>query len=552
MGYGGFRNPGLGSINSTGEKIGNINIQKEDDFSVLIPGTYVWDEDEFYFKTGDVFPTPSEEKRANIYKTNDALYNSNLEDVYQSVFSWNDRIRDMVTSQEVSKIAANLPDFKGCTESWVDLGSAKPPRVDGSDSSKILRLSNILTNSNFAEINRSAWRGTLFMYGNKVFRVDRLHGGNVKCVEMPLKCWIPFVNRHDVSTIEVNVIFNIFKNRDGMWYVEFICYHEDGRIKKYTYGYNKSTKRLLDLVEETEYEEAFDGAGISPIVVFTGNSLNGSVFGSELYSDWDASISSCIRAYESILLMVERAKEITRVVPADATDTDDYSGYTYLRQTGAIAYKDMDKVPKVEYVVSQINMEPLIQAYQQALDRLARDTGLSSTFFSTSELKSNTSGETLKTSMYRTELKSKSYCTLMSRPLKSMVYKMGIAAGLDIEMSDFDLVMFNGFIQDVKEQMEIIQSRLGSNGNVKTMSTADAISQYDDVPMSQAVIRAKELEGIVVEMLDEDVVSSDSGGESEVTAGITFTHGEDNNNTSNSKGDNIEAYQIGPQNIGGE
>lgn len=560
MGIGGYRNIPLGGINNNHNELGNINIQEENDFSILSCDIDVWETTidkngnevgVFPFQTGDRFPRPDKEKRrANIYKTNDLLYANSLKDVYDGVFSWNDMLRDAITNVPILALASKLPDFKGCTEAWVDLIAAKPPRVDGKDNKKILELSNILTNSNFAQAYRSAVRGSQIMYGNKVFRVDRLAGGSVKVVDLPVKCWIPFVNKNDFSTIEVNIFFNIFMDSDDRCKCEFICYHENGSIGKFTFNYDSRTGVLGELIEQTEWAEAFEGKGISPIVVFTGTTLNGGIFGQELLSDWDAAIASAIRCYEAIMILVERAKEITRVVPEGATDTNDATGMTYIRQSGAIAYKGTD-APTIEYKIPEVRMEAAIQAYDKALDRLSHDTYLSKTFFDASALSTQSSGETLKASMYRTELKSKSFNTELSRPLKLLIYKMAVAAGLDIGLEDFDTKMFNGFVQNQKEHMEILQSRLGSQNNVKTMSIADAIAEYDDVPMSIAVERAKELSGIVDNTNKKEIETTDSGGDSEVTDGISFTPRSNKKNVHKRRGKLQEAYILGPENIGG-
>jgi hypothetical protein len=134
--------------------------------------------------------------------------------------------------------------------------------------------------------------------------------------------------------------------------------------------------------------------------------------------------------------------------------------------------------------------------------------------------------------------------------LKELIYKMGIAAGLDIGIDEFDTIAFNGFIQNLKEQMEIVQSRLGSGNNIKTMSIADAIAQYDDVPMSVAVNRYKELAGIKIEEEGTELTISDSGGESEVTGEIAFTPGISNDGE-NIKENVNEAFVTGPNNING-
>lgn len=518
----GFRESSIGNINArrgdlTLGAVGNINIQYEDDFTALEDGVYVWNDEEFYFKTGDTFPDYFTQQRANMYKTADELYKTNLDDTYANVFSWNDMLMDIITNQQIQVLANRLPYYKICTEAWVDLLAGKAPRVDGDDRGKITRLSDILSNSNFAEAYRSVIRGAQIMYGNKVFRVTKLGNGRVKAVDVPTKCWIPFVSENDLSTIQVNVEFRITRISSVEYCCEFICYHETGKKEKYKFDYDPVNKVLGELVSHEELDNPL--GDISPIVVFTGDSLNGNIYGLGKYTDWDASIASCIRAYETVMQMDERCKEIARIYPKGATQTDDDTGVTRVQRFGVIAYDDTEHVPEVKFVVPEVNMEQALRAYETTLERLAIDTGLANTFFNIKEIKSGVSGESLKTSMFRTERRSMSIKTNLGLALKELVYKMGVATGLDLTINDFSVVSYDGFVQNLKEQNEIITGRL-ANG---TLSPEEAIMQYDDVPKSIASDKVKTLNGLPVDNDNIDDSITEYGGDNskpEFTVGI--------------------------------
>jgi len=542
------------------DSMGNVEIQSEDNFSILPDGVEIWEKAVdgsiiFPFIPGSKFPTDAIQQRADEYKTIDMLYKNKLDAVYGNIVSINDMMRDAVTNFPILRLVPNLPDYKLLTEAWVDLTAAKPPRVESDDSIKQMQLSQVIGASNFAEAYRSVVRGSQIMYGNKTFKVDKLSGGRVKIVDMPLKCWVPFVNKEDTSTIACNVFFNIFVD-NNQWFCEFVCYEETGDIYGLKFKYNKRRLMLEELVEEFKHEQAFNGKGISPIVVFHGDRLNNELLGQSRYKEWDSAIASCIRAYQTILILLERCKEIIRVLPSGATKTDDYTGLTYSQQTGSIAYEPgVDKkAPEIKFEVPVIPMEQAILAYGQCLERLSRDTGLPGTFLNLQDIKTGTSGETVKSSMIRSEIKAKGMNTLLNYSTKALIHRIAIASNLDIDIGEFDIKSFNGFVQNEDSKSKILQARLGSSGNIATMTIADAIAEYDDVPMSIAKQREQELKGIKVEQTTIDIHNSESGKESEVTNGISFTPKPgtiENSSNVNTEGFKpVGAFIMGSENIG--
>lgn len=499
----------------------NINILDENDFNITPPNMYIW-RGEFPYKTGDVFPPDEVKQRASRYLTYKNLYFNKFDEIMDNVFSWSDYWQNPITNYPNMAIIADLPDYQVATESWVELISARPPRILSSDKTKddvnIGYLSSVVNNSNFATEIQDIIRCAYCVFGNKIVRVNKLANGSVNLINMPTKCWIPWVNENDISTIEVNMFFNIFTSDTGDKLCQFICYYEDGKITKHTF--KMYGDRLGEQVGEVEEAKAFD-SDISPIIVFTGDRTDGSVFGLSQYPYWDASISFAIRSYEALGVLTEQLKEIYRVLPDGVTRTDEDSGITYQTNTGAIVYKG-ETMPGVELVKAKLELDQAINTYTTALKRVAKDTGLPISYFDETYLGGKVSADALRTSMFRSELKAEKIISLFKNDIKRLIIRIAKAVGIELDIGDFELSFNTGFINDKELQMKIIQAR---TGNAITMSIADAIAAYDEISASQAKVKADVLEGKPVEDYDNRTIeNSTSGGDSTVDNGVNFDH----------------------------
>ena len=515
------------------DRFSNINQLTEDNFNITPSNVDIWRGD-IPYKEGDIFPTDDIRKRANEYLTNQQLYKNNLNGVLDSVFSWTDYMMDPITNLPNLAVCADLPDWYNCTESWVAILASTPPSIETSidvddekfsETTKSLReLSIVLKNNNFTEVWQDIVRCAYAVYGNKVVRVSKSKDGVARIDNMPVKCWQPFINENNMSSIEANMFFNIFNDTDNKSKCEFIVYVEDGTIIKKTFEYLDG--RLGQQIGETEIGEAFYGdKKVSPIVVFKGFSMEGSVFGESQFKYWDASIASAMRNFEAIGVLVEQAKEVVRLIPSGATKTDEFTGVTYNNRTGAIAYTDLENPPLVEFRKIQIQLDQVLNAYKESIGRVSRDTGLPATFFDTRDIKVVGSGVALKQFMYRTEIVGNSIANNFKSNLKTLVNKIAIASGLDINETSFDIKINNTAVMvDEAARNSMIQSRVGG---VPTMELYQAIKELDNVSVDLAVKRAAKLQGIDVEHIDDnDLNSNGDTGDNETSDSIEFTASE--------------------------
>lgn len=520
------------SVTSSINRFYNVQQLTESNFNITPSNVDIWHGD-IPYKEGDVFPTDTIRNRANEYLTNQQLYKNHFDGILDNVFSWVDYMRNPLTNLPNLAICADLPDWFNTTEAWVSIFSDTPEIdtiMDIDDAGfketnlQVRKLSSALNNSNFADVWLDIVRSAQIVYGNKAVKISKTYNGGVRLDSLPLKCWQPFVNESNTSVIEANLFYNIFVDQETQQSrCEFIVYIEDGRIVKKTFEYfgNNGNGKLGALISEEE-GRAFDGEfDSSPIVIFHGTNIEGSIFGESLFKYWDASISSAIRNFEAIGVLVEQAKEIVRLIPSGATKTDEYTGITYQSNTGSIAYSDVENPPTIEYKKVSVQIDQVIEAYKESIARVSRDTCLPASFFDTRELNIAASGSALKASMYRTEIMANSFASNLKFQLKQLISKIGMACKIDIDDSLWDVTIKRGILTDKTEQSNIIQARIGG---VPTMSRAQAIKEYEGVNIDLAIRKAAKLEGQTVEEAPVANITVENGtGDDKVSDNIEFT-----------------------------
>lgn len=485
---------GFSRINEDGTDNKNYTVMRETDFTIH-KGFNIW-QGSFPYSVGDTFPTESIQKRANKYKTNQFLYNCKYEKIYPNIFSNLDFLRKPITNYPILQLLPNLPDYREITETNVDLMAAKQPKIDGNFD--IDSLNKIITNSNFTLACQSVIRSCI-CFGNSVKKISLSKDG-LKLVSMPLKCWDAWVSAEDNTKIECNIFFNIFK-KNNVEYIEFISYMRDGTIEKRLFHY--ADKRIGQPVGEVEVTKFYEGLDLSPIVVFTGYSVDEDIFGEDLFQYWEASIAASIRAFGVILQLLERTKDIIKIMPASATQRDESSGTTYDIGSDTILYEDLDKPAKVEFVSPTLMINEAIAVYELAVKRLSRDTCLSYSMYDTKELGSNASGKSLKMSMYKTELRATTFKTSIMGMLKEMVYKIAVFCGIDLNISDLSVTWESGFIQDDEELTNIVHMR---NGGVPTLTLEDSIAILEDITPTEAKKRAQAILGMVEDKTETEAI----------------------------------------------
>lgn len=453
--------------------ISNISYEMEENYNILPDDMYIWEGDlpDCFFNQ---FPDAYTKERASIYHTNDKLYNNDFNGVFDTFFQWNDCFKDLLSNLPISSTIANLPDFRSITEIWVSLFSTMP-KITSNNKEITNKITQLLNNSNYKLKQDEIIRNTFFKYGNDIELIT-----DKESFTYPVKCWIPFVSKNNPSKIEVNMLYNIGEiNIEGLNYkcCEVSLYFENGLYEKRVYDYknNYLGEELLPRIVEDR--------GFSPVIVFKGNSKDSYPFGCDSYKFWQAAISSCIQAYETILKLNAKLLEILRIVPMDAIQTNPESGASLYVNTGTFAYDMKMGKPDIEYKTPDIQMDKAIQAYNQTLLRLSRDTNLPYSIFDSKELGANTSAKALRTSMFLSQVMASKMASELKSQLKHYIYLLSLNNGIIINEEDFDITINTSFVKDEEEEFNVIMQRVG---NVPTMTQAQAISILDGVSLEIA------------------------------------------------------------------
>lgn len=472
----------VGGINS------NINYIDENNYNILPKGTDVW-MGKLPYDTGTIFPTPEIKYRALISNTNRLIYNNEVDEIYSNIISVFPEI-DPMYGWQIREIIANLPYFKNATNYWTGLICGEPPIIDGDDSVDI-KVSEIIENSNWGTTIQNEVKSR-FMDVISAYRVDIDINNKPTIVSIDSKNLVCFVSKTFTTSVEVNVVFNIYTDETGKQLIEFIEYHYNGEINKKVFEYSNGIigKHLEDLDESSV---AFNGRfKMSPIVVFKHNATGNAIYGTDQYRYWSASILGAMRELQNIFRLGERTREMIRKVPESSIKKDPTTGSSMFFNRGTISYPDgSDKSPDIEYIVPNINMDAAIKSFEKAIKSVSIDTNLGPVFFDLEKLGTNLSAKSIEAALYPTKLEARRIKTEMTSSVRELAIKLCAIANVDIaDQTKFNVIWFDGFPQDVKDYTDAIQSRLGGS---QSISLEDAIIKLDKVPTRIALQKATEI-----------------------------------------------------------
>ena len=524
----------------------NIVFVPEDNWGIVDENTDIWD-GELPYKPGMTFPTKEIIDRAMISRTNRLIYNNNVDDIYTNIISVFPEI-DPNYGWQIREIITSLPYFKNATNAWVGLIAGDVPLVNINEELDI-KLSELLENSNFAETIQNEVRSR-FLDIISAYRVDVDINGKPLIVAIESKNLICFVNKDTPNSIEVNIVFSIYKDKKGIQYIDFVEYHYDGLIRKHTFYYNNGT--IGNYAEDVKETLAFDGKyKASPIVVFRHNVVNNEVYGTDQYRYWSPSMLAGMRELQNVLRLGERTREMIRKVPNSAIKKNPVDGSSVFYNKGTIGYTEGTdgKSPDIEYIVPEIRMEEAVKALDHAVKQIAMDTQLGISFFNPEALGSNLSAESIRATMYPARLEAQRMVTEMKPYVKELIVRLGYIADLDINSSKLSIEFYDGFPKDELDDIKAVQLRLESDRPSITLE--DAIMKLDRVPLRVARQKAKEIneemfkfkdinkntqdiENVTIEEnLDEELIANEVDENKLLTHDLKPTAGANNNDNNN-------------------
>lgn len=488
----------------------NIKYKEESNFNILSKDTKVW-QGELPYTTGCSFPTRDIKERANISFTNRLIYQNDTEEIFNYLLSILPET-DIMYGYRIKEITSNLPYFMKAVQYWVGLVAGEAPIVDGSDDVDI-KVNEIIDNSNWASMIQNEIRSR-FLDTISAYRVDVDIQGKPTIVAIEPKNLDVYVSEEFPTSIEVVVVFNIFSKNNNK-YVEFVEYHYDGLIKKTVYEYcgGKLGKHIEELDEETL---AFDGKfKMSPIVVFKHNAVGNEIYGTDQFRYWIPSMISAMRELQNIFRLCEKTRDRVLQVPDSSIRKDPGTGGSYYTNRGVIGVSESNKevASETRYITPNIPMEEAIKAFDKAVKCISQDTSLGPVFFDLEKLGTNLSAKSIEAALYPTKLESKRITSEMLPSLKELVVKLCALANIDLPLTSFNVMMFDGFPKDNKEFTETIQKRL--NDDNSTITLEDAIQRLDNVPSRQAKQKAKEIKiskGLIKEEEENTVMFTGDDG----------------------------------------
>lgn len=524
----------------------NIVFVPENNWGIVDENTDIWD-GELPYKPGMTFPTKEIIDRAMISKTNRLIYNNNVDDIYTNIISVFPEI-DPNYGWQIREIITSLPYFKNATNAWVGLIAGDVPLVNINEELDI-KLSELLENSNFAETIQNEVRSR-FLDIISAYRVDVDINGKPLIVAIENKNLICFVNKDIPNSIEVNVVFSIYKDKKGIQYIDFVEYHYDGLIRKHTFYYNNGT--IGNYAEDVKETLAFDGKyKASPIVVFRHNVVNNEVYGTDQYRYWSPSMLAGMRELQNVLRLGERTREMIRKVPNSAIKKNPVDGSSVFYNKGTIGYTEGTdgKSPDIEYVVPEIRMEEAVKALDHAVKQIAMDTQLGVAFYNIDSLGSRLSAESIRAAMFPARLEAQRMVTEMKPYVKELIVRLGYIADLDINSSKLSIEFYDGFPKDELDDIKAVQLRLESDRPSITLE--DAIMKLDRIPLRVARQKAKEIneemfkfkdinkntqdiENVTIEEnLDEELIANEVDENKLLTHDLKPTAGANNNDNNN-------------------
>lgn len=489
----------------------NIIMQPEDNWSIVDNSTDIWPGN-LPFKQGDKFPTEEIKKRASISKTNHLIYDNTPEEIFINILSIFPEI-DPLTGYQIREIVANLPYFKNAVNAWVGLVAGDVPLIDTSEDLDV-QMSEILESSNIEETLQNEVRSR-FLDVISAYRVEL--DLNEKPVITPIDCknLIVYVDKELPSSIKVVVVFSIYRTEDGE-FIDFIEYHNDGKIVKTTFRYSAGA---IGEIVDTIKGEAFGGKfKASPIVVFKHNTVNNQIYGTDQFRYWYPSMLGAMRELQNLFRLGEKTREGQWVVPEEMLTKNPADGSTILFKQGAFSYTGEYK--EIIHVTPEVRMEQAVLALGNAVKQVGMDTQLGNSFFDPSSLGSRLSADSLKAAMFPARLEAKRITSELRGPFKDLIVKLGYLGGISLKKSKLTVEFYDGFPKDEKEDIEAVQLRLESP--VPSITLVNAIMKLDRVPLRVAKQKALEiieerrqleelqLSGPTVDEITEKVTITDS------------------------------------------
>lgn len=489
------------------EKI--IKIKKENNFSLLDDNSFVWSDDSFPFKKGDIFPPEKIREVADVSLTNRLLYEGKMDEVLDGVISLYPENRALGGLQ-IKEIVQTLPLFSGVVNDFLGLiaGNGLTVDIDSEDES----IDSFIEESNLNSIILEEVK-SLFLDCNSAYTVNLINS-KPYISKVNSKNIIPFTNAEIKGLLECLMIYSIYTHPIYGEVVEFNCYMRDGRQLQKSFIYRKGRLgRHLHELDPQQFDsdgdcisyKAIDGFDFSNVVYFVHNSSgDGSLIGKDIISDWAPSISALCRSLQTLYRAGDEHRERLTLMPEDSIQKDgDFFGF--MRNIITFGKQGLSNEPK--FISPDLQVESLEKLVTQARKELAADSRISSVFLDIENVGGGlTSGKALKTMLTPTLLRAKLYQQQLLPGIKELIIKLGAVGGYDLTSSKITVRFNETIFDDYKEISDAICQQYDRG----LISKEDAILKLNPgITVKQAKLKAQELGGQEVQKSDSAHVVDD-------------------------------------------
>lgn len=150
-----------------------------------------------------------------------------------------------------------------------------------------------------------------------------------------------------------------------------------------------------------------------------------------------------IRAFNTLTTLVEYAKELTRVVPDDAKETEDFYDTTTYYKGGTIGYNSSDPNEKhdVLYAAPKVDFDGAIHVLEEMLKSVSMYSGLSGVILGTQNISGADSGKAILLACIPTISNANGYLRHLTREVRNIVFNLLSLTDKDLSIDDIELVM---------------------------------------------------------------------------------------------------------------
>lgn len=409
-------------------KYNGITLLKETNFSTTDTDLPLWDEEDgLPIKPGDTFPTQDMQRRANINKTMDALVSGDLGDCLADfIYTWPDL--DPITNKRVATIVASLPIFNEVVRDWELLlhQCFKGVKVKGEDRPLLWKavdkkLTSIIENKFICCDRMTA------VFANDNIPVLKLYDDkNI------LIC-------RDKEDKRIYSLTNIFTNEEGS-FLEVISFISADKCLRNVFKYSAgkvSTQVVKDEVVETK-----------AAVYYQKNGAGRGEYGQPILGGITAAALGAVRAFSTLALLVEKKREVVRVVPDAAIVTDQFSGMSAYIGGGTVGYDDkntdaMANNHDVQFATPNLLLKEAIDTLEEMLKQVSIYSNLSGIILGYQTIGGNASGQAIAESCLPTMIAATGYIRDLKVELTRIIKRMLIIMGEDVKSDDIELIVSN-------------------------------------------------------------------------------------------------------------